>query len=540
MKTAYIFGAGASYAYDQSPTGVRPPLARGFFEAYKALPISEDLEVRVGDLINHVRDIYGLSYDNFNRFNQDIERFMTHLDIQVRQMASMRPELLKLDSPNPLVSFWQSVRVYDEMLFLIAHVLNEIQNGPISRLYSEILINSDNEDTFITFNWDTLLDRTLAATGNWKPDDGYGVSFLKLYDKGWKEPAVPNTVSPKLLKLHGSTNWLVPYLTWRLDTGERCMIMPAKAKSATTLGWEYDFNPVAKGAGIKFHAGDGPWTSRPIPQPPDPFARPVCIIDSSVYYPCYKDRWRTGYGPFSYFFPPDHPETNVPLMPLIVAPVLFKMYDEFAYVLDPLWKAAEEELHTADKIVIIGYSFPTTDKRAIDLFRAVAIRPEHPIIDVVNPHPENVADLLVNLVGFSETQVKKIPVDFAAYVNTRRKEATGSMPLNPLKQPDTNDAIHSKDHLAPITKGRFESFPLAAGFERFISSDEKEWYENTEEHFLGVLCKDRTDDDWAYAILTQSEDGLYRWNDGEVSLPNRNEARKRLLSKMKSDNRKHS
>jgi hypothetical protein len=116
-KTVYIFGAGASYAYDQSPTGVRPPLARGFFQAYMDLPISEDLEVRVGDLINHVRDVYGLSYDKFNRFNQDIEKFMTHLDIQVRQMASMRPELLKHDTPNPLILFWQSVRVYDEMLF---------------------------------------------------------------------------------------------------------------------------------------------------------------------------------------------------------------------------------------------------------------------------------------------------------------------------------------------------------------------------------------------------------------------------------------
>ncbi|MBA7578018.1 hypothetical protein ES708_19874 [subsurface metagenome] len=51
-KTVYILGAGASYAYDQSPTGVRPPLARGFFQAYKDLPISEDLDVRVGDLIN--------------------------------------------------------------------------------------------------------------------------------------------------------------------------------------------------------------------------------------------------------------------------------------------------------------------------------------------------------------------------------------------------------------------------------------------------------------------------------------------------------
>lgn len=530
-KTVYIFGAGASYAYAQSPTGVRPPLARGFFQAYKDLPISEDLDVRVGDLINHVRDVYGLSYDNFNRFNQDIEKFMTHLDIQVRQMALMRPDLLKHDTPEPLIHFWQSVRVYDEMLFLIAHVLNEIQNGPISNLYSTLVNISNDQDVFITFNWDTLLDRSLMSVGNWRPDDGYGVSFLKLYDKGWKDPK-PNTIKPRLLKLHGSTNWLVPYITWRLDTGERCMISPADTKSATTLGWDYQFDPVARDAGIRLHIGNGPWTSKPIPQPPDRFSHPICTVDSSVYYPCYKDRWRTGYSPFSYFFPPDHPETNVPLMPLIVAPVLFKMYDEFAYVLDPLWKVAEKEVQLADKIVIIGYSFPTTDDRAIDLLRIAAARQEQPIIEVVNPHPEHVVNLLISLVGFAETRVKQIPVDFAAYVQEMSKSFTN--PIQVEHNGSENASQLPENHPVPITKGRFESFPIAAGFERFTISDEKEWYEDSVKHFLGVLCKDRTDDDWAYAILTKSDDGLYHWSDGEVSLHSRDEARKRLLSKMES------
>ncbi len=92
----------------------------------------------------------------------------------------------------------------------------------------------------------------------------------------------------------------------------------------------------------------------------------------------------------------------------------------------------------------------------------------------------------------------------------------------------------SENHLLPITKGRFESFPIAADFERFLVTDEKEWYENSEKHSLGVLCKDRNDNDWAYAVLTESDDGLYRWEDGEVSLQSRDEARKRLLLKMES------
>jgi hypothetical protein len=63
-------------------------------------------------------------------------------------------------------------------------------------------------------------------------------------------------------------------------------------------------------------------------------------------------------------------------------------------------------------------------------------------------------------------------------------------------------------------------------------ADEKEWYEDGVRHSLGVLYKDRIDDDWGYAILTQSGEGLYGWSDGEVSLPSRDEARKRLSAKM--------
>jgi hypothetical protein len=531
-KTVYIFGAGASYAYDQSPTGVRPPLARGFFKAYMDLPISEDLEVRVGDLVNHVRDIYGLTYHNFYRFNQDIEKFMTHLDIQVRQLATLRQLLQKEKIDDCFIQFWQSIKVYDQMLFLITHVLNEIQNGPVSNLYSSLIKASNNEDTFITFNWDTLLDRCLASLGSWNADDGYGVPFLKIYDKGWRDPN-PKGHKPRLLKLHGSTNWLVPYYTWRLDTAERCMLMPSEKRTTPTMNWDYQFDPLMPGAGIKFHLDAEPWQGKPIPKPPDRSVYPICMIDSTLYYSCYKDRWRTGYQPFSYFFPPDHPETPVPLMPLTIAPVLFKMYDEFDFVLDPLWKAAEEEIKLADRLVIIGYSFPTTDNRVVDLFRIASSRSEQPTIEVVNPDPEHTIHLLTSFVGFNHNKVIPIPTDFASYIKSISKQYTAS------KQADDNNELGKQqipeNDIVPITKGKFEAYPITADFGRFILSDEKEWYENQVKyhHYLGVLCRDRTDNGWGYVILAECYDGYFRWFDGESGLNSRIEARDKLLNRMK-------
>ena len=81
MDTIYLLGAGASHSYSESPTGVRPPVASGFFEAYSALDISEDFGVRVGAIVNHVRDTYGIMPEAFDSFDQDIELFMTHFDL---------------------------------------------------------------------------------------------------------------------------------------------------------------------------------------------------------------------------------------------------------------------------------------------------------------------------------------------------------------------------------------------------------------------------------------------------------------------------
>ena len=239
MTTAYVLGAGASHAYEVSPTGVRPPFARGFFSAYHNLAISKDFEARVGDIVNHVRDVYGLPPERFGEFDQDVEQFMTHLDIQLRQMAHMRAR--GESEAAAFGQFAQSSKAYDQMIFLIAHVLNEIQNGPISDPYTRLVHASDASDAFITFNWDTLLDRALLESGRWTPDTGYGVLFESLLDETWREPRATES-EPKLLKLHGSTNWLVNYVSRTLDTGERAMTTIRDKPGYATIVWEPNFD----------------------------------------------------------------------------------------------------------------------------------------------------------------------------------------------------------------------------------------------------------------------------------------------------------
>jgi hypothetical protein len=79
-------------------------------------------------------------------------------------------------------------------------------------------------DTFISFNYDCLLGRALAqhAGKRWKPTEGYGFT-VEDKDGAWADhagPGAPYKTSIKLLKPHGSLNWLSQNGTWILRTDE--------------------------------------------------------------------------------------------------------------------------------------------------------------------------------------------------------------------------------------------------------------------------------------------------------------------------------
>ena len=192
MGTVYVLGAGASHGYNGSPTGVAPPLATGLFEAYSALPLSQDLGVKVGWLINYVRDTYGLPVEKFGTFRMDAEEFMTSVEAAINAFfQSVRSDASF--TPIDLASRQQTIAVYDQTLFLFTHILNEIANGPAYDDYAKLVTSLNPDDTLVTFNWDTLLDRVLFECSPWRPDDGYLVSFRSI-------PSRPETA-------HVSSSW---------------------------------------------------------------------------------------------------------------------------------------------------------------------------------------------------------------------------------------------------------------------------------------------------------------------------------------------
>lgn len=206
-KTVWIFGAGASHHYFLNTHGVHVPLANSFFKALNNLPTSEGFHAHVGPLSNYLYRYRGIHPSKTHEYEENIEDFITSVEAEISHLSSRhasrqlnKDEFLKLTALS---------QAFNNMVFLFANVINESQNGPVSPVFSELLKFCGPNDTFITFNWDSLLDKALASTGCWNPMNDCNINFEAVFDGIWKDKIDSFPILSdkwKLLKLHGSTN----------------------------------------------------------------------------------------------------------------------------------------------------------------------------------------------------------------------------------------------------------------------------------------------------------------------------------------------
>lgn len=376
-KTAWLFGAGASHHYNLNSRSVPVPLANGFFEAFNALPTSEGFHAHVGPLISFLGHYRGVRPHEVSQWNENIEDFMTDIEAGITEIREKKSkgEVIQNMSKGFALS-----AVFNNMNFIFANVINEAQNGPSESIYRYLLDFCGPNDAFITFNWDTLLDRALVDTGGWSPNDGYGLQFASVLDGTWKQEIEGSrkfTTNWKLLKLHGSTNWLVPYTHVHLETFEYISSVPES--DSIFLYWH-----------------------------------------STMPYETYKSRWRGGYVPTCHcYYPPNIPTDffskkhlspgpgrvwvqvsqsgifspfkeptgeGIPASPILITPIRQKKYDMYQSTINKLWLQAADVLESANKIVIVGYSFPATDTRSLELLRnALKARKGEITVEIVAP-----------------------------------------------------------------------------------------------------------------------------------------------------------
>jgi hypothetical protein len=415
-RTLWLFGAGASHHYALNTRGVNMPLAKDFFKAMHRLPTTDGFNAHIGPFLSYLHNYRGVHPLQAAEWTEDIEQFMTSIETEINELREKKEK-------NELTrdEFEKSTAlstVFTNMNFIFTNVINEAQDGSSYSAYSELLKFCSPEDIFITFNWDTLIDKALATSGAWTPNDGYGIGFSAFFDGKWKEkvdsaPTLANNW--KLFKLHGSTNWLVPYTFINLGTLKIQGIIAESDK--VFLFWQ-----------------------------------------ASLPYETHKGRWYGGYGPTCYGYYPPHLPSNsfsttavspekdhvivmtsykgifapfdeplvqgVPSSPLLITPVRQKRYDAYTSVIGNLWDLAEKAFAETDKIVTIGYSFPPTDTRALSLVRNTLSRRKKQVeLTIVDPSANAIAKQIGDEYIELAESVSIQNVTFEKYIDVLWQEA---------------------------------------------------------------------------------------------------------------------
>lgn len=185
MNKVYILGAGASAGYENSEVGLRSPTARNFFA--KTGQLISDNHLNRGffeNLFRFLEKYYNLKESELSQCCIDIEEVLTVLDLNEDKFSFARRELIRL----------------------IYLTLDKILYGDPCPHHKCIVDQLDNDDTIITFNWDLLVDNLISKHQAQKPD--YQYTFDKIFRVGSWEPDRSVSKGPKLLKLHGSFNWM--------------------------------------------------------------------------------------------------------------------------------------------------------------------------------------------------------------------------------------------------------------------------------------------------------------------------------------------
>lgn len=307
MSKVYVLGAGAGASYKGSFLGETSPVAKNFFEkAMKVMQIHNirgrhfgDEELTFEHIFNFIDVFWGVPREKISQANLDMEEVLTLLSIELEEDLPGKERLLQ---------------AYEEYLLLMALTFDKILYGEPCPQHSSIAKSLNPGDTVISFNYELLMDYALHNLHNpklnWQFSSGYGLSCRQLnghvdLDNNDHDNGVSNA---RLLKLHGSLNWLFCPSCGQLYAYEH----------SDTKGNSAIINGMAN------------------------------MVKCATEHCCQR------------------------LSRVIIPPTLMKNYQSIPFIPD-LWRQAREALQGAKEIIVIGYSFPTTDFRSNWMFRKAMV-----------------------------------------------------------------------------------------------------------------------------------------------------------------------
>jgi hypothetical protein len=283
--TTYVFGAGAS-------RDVGYPLAADMGDGL--------LDFMLKSPDPSIQGSGRFLIDTFGR-SPNIEDLITELESRVAQLK---------DAPTAEERA-QRMRLGNRRAFLgtsLQFWFREIHLRPAPSYAAFATSIAQPGDVILTFNYDDSLERELRATGKWDISRGYGFPL----------GAADQASDIRILKLHGSMNWLVSVFGGA--TGGAFLVNPASSLGRHPVIHRVDLNYLG------YHEFVGH------------------TYESGGAFPCLILPGRTK----EFFY-----DTS--------------LGQEFALFWDHLWAQAAHAIKQSDKIVLCGYSLLAVDQRACDL-----------------------------------------------------------------------------------------------------------------------------------------------------------------------------
>ena len=354
-EIVYLFGAGINRGITDWD-GLEPPLVTDFFQQvfHSEKYLSEHYLKKIQDLTEFIKKFWKLTKEDLKQIPFDLEACFTLIQLQSleAQQKGDRDTTILLSKLE-----YQLTSLLAEFLSEFEHFTHTSDSfGQLGKvLYKE-------KPLIITFNYDTLLESAIESASsvnqnipksfkgappeedtipeaelvyshfNWNRPLAYGVKFdlvqlqragISTYVEGEKfyYPSANSLYSTPLLKLHGSLNWFT-------FSGIQKYQIP-----------EMEFMSM-KGQTVMCR---GTWWHNELPD-----------INQEI------------------------------LLPIILTPALYKQIYQNP-ILNSTWEKAREGLKKCKRLIIGGYSFPSTDSHTKRLFLEAFHENTPQEIIVINP-----------------------------------------------------------------------------------------------------------------------------------------------------------
>lgn len=305
MRVVVVVGAGATLA-EALPSNPRrdrtPPLDATFFELCRLA----ELPGR-GAVKSFLIDSFGMNpFDGQHR----MEEVFNYL---YSQAFSEEP------TDECLEAYWGLIRMYSAAIARTTNPLTGTSRFGVGALFKHLWRSrADREVTFVTFNQDLLIEKALTNASSlaryddipWSIANCYGIQFQRMLMDS-RDPRVmsaPDLESLKVLKMHGSLNWV-----------------------------------------YTVRSGQDPKNS--VRNPRTAFR---CIVNQQVRADV---RYSVGEG------------QSRDLLPVVVPPI-YEKASRYGRVVGDVWTQADEAIRAADELIVFGYSFPDADFAARSLLRS--------------------------------------------------------------------------------------------------------------------------------------------------------------------------